>query len=230
MRDVVPLLAGYLPFALVIGIAVAAADPLLARWLGTILILGGSAHLVTLELLDAGSSLLLVIAAGLVTNARLLAYSASLAPAWRVQPRWFRLVGAALLIDPTWALAQRNLAGGRGHQPTDHRAYYLGAGITLAAGWFGLVSLGMVTGDHLREVVGDAPVLALAAPFSLAALVAPQLIGRPALAAAGTAAVTGWLTAGWPVGTGLLLAVVAATAVAAAFDTGDDTDPAPESP
>src|SRR5690349_16436034 len=75
IRDAAPLVAGHLPFALVIGVTVAAAPPVLARWLSTILIFGGSAQLITLELLDAGSPLLLVIGAGLVTNARILAYS-----------------------------------------------------------------------------------------------------------------------------------------------------------
>jgi predicted branched-subunit amino acid permease len=196
---------------------VAAAPPVAARWLSTLLIFGGSAQLVTMELLDAGSPLLLGIGAGLVTNARVLAYSASLAPYWRDQPRWFRLLGAALIIDPTWAMAQRDRA--RGHRrPDDHRAYFLGEAGTLAAGWFGAVSLGVLAGARLTDVIGRGGVLALAAPLSLAALVAPQLASRPAVVVAAVAALAGWVGADLPAGIGLLLAVAAATAAGALVD------------
>jgi predicted branched-subunit amino acid permease len=206
VRDVAPLLAGYVPFALVIGVTIAAADPVGARWLSTILILGGSAQLLTLELLDGGAALPLVILAGLVTHARLLAYSASLAPAWAVRSRSFRLVAAALLIDPTWALATRHLARGARH----HRAYVLGAGLGLAIGWVAVVTVGVVAGTRLVGLVDGVPVIGLVAPLSLSTIVAPQLVDRRVARVAGSAAVVGLLTAGWPAGAGLVVAVAVA--------------------
>ena len=117
VRDVAPMLVGLVPFGLVVGVAVAASGPVAARWSATFLVFAGSAQLVVLDLLDHGAPVALVVAAGLAANARLIAYSASLAPRWSGEPRWFRLIGAAALVDPTWALAQRDLDRGRRGQP-----------------------------------------------------------------------------------------------------------------
>ena len=101
----VPFVVGLAPFALVIGATAANTSDPLAAWSGSWLVYGGSAHLAVLRSVDAG--LLVAVAGALLINARLLAYSASLAQRWRDQPRWFRLVAAALVIDPTWAVAER---------------------------------------------------------------------------------------------------------------------------
>ena len=70
---------------------------------------GGSAHLATLRTLDASGPVLAVVV-GILVNARLLVYSAGLARSWPEQPRWFRLVAAPLIIDPTFAVAEQHAA------------------------------------------------------------------------------------------------------------------------
>ena len=107
--DMVPLFAAYVPFALVIGSAVADHGSVVAGWAGSWLIFGGSAHLAAIRTLDQAGAVVAVLTA-LMVNARLVIYSASLARRWRDQPRWFRTVGAALVIDPTWAAAERHAA------------------------------------------------------------------------------------------------------------------------
>ena len=102
-----PLLASYIPFALVIGSTAADHGAALAGWAGSFLIFGGSAHLAALRTLDQAGPLAAILT-GLLVNARLLVYSTSLARRWPEQPGWFRVVAAGLIIDPTWAAAERH--------------------------------------------------------------------------------------------------------------------------
>jgi predicted branched-subunit amino acid permease len=101
-----PMVAGLAPFALVLGSAIANHATPVAGWAGIWPIFSGSAHLIVLQVVDEGGGASLAIASGLLVNARVGVYSASLAARWRGQPTWFRVVAAALLIDPTWALAE----------------------------------------------------------------------------------------------------------------------------
>ena len=135
-----PLLASYIPFALVIGSTAADHGAALAGWAGSVLIFGGSAHLAALRTLDEAGPLAAILT-GLLVNARLLVYSASLARRWPEQPRWFRLVAAGLIIDPTWAAAERH--AGQCSDPRQQRRYFLAAGLTLAAGWSGAMAVGV---------------------------------------------------------------------------------------
>ena len=82
---IAPLLIGFAPYAVVVGSVIGAHSSPAAGWAGTWLIFGGSAHLATLNALDDGSALLAALT-GLLVNARLLVYSASLGGRWRHQP------------------------------------------------------------------------------------------------------------------------------------------------
>jgi branched chain amino acid efflux pump len=202
-----PFVVGYAPFALVIGAAVAAHGHPIAGWAGSWLIYGGSAHLAALRTIDDGGALLAIVT-GLLINARLLVYSASVAPHWQRQPRWFRAVGAAMLIDPTWAVAER-----RATQPGSdraQRAYYLAAGLTLGVGWSALIAVGAVAGNIVSGVG-----LEVAAPLCLISLVAPRLKDGDTRAAAIVAALVSVFAARWPAGTGMLAAIAAGCAGAA---------------
>jgi predicted branched-subunit amino acid permease len=106
VRDIVPVAASVVPFALVIGSAM--------REIGVsggVGVLGGgamysgSAHLAAVALLGAGAELVMILAAVAVINSRLLVYGAALEPRFRTQPRWFRWLGPHFLVDQTYALA-----------------------------------------------------------------------------------------------------------------------------
>jgi len=196
-----PLLAGYCPFALVIGATVAAHGDRLAGWAGSWLIYGGSAHLATLRTLDHAGPVIAILT-GLLINARLLIYSASLARRWPDQPRWFRFVAAGLIIDPTWALAERH-----GEQCTDlaaQRRYFVAAGLTLGIGWSATIAVGALLGGHLEWLDLD-----IVVPLCLLGLVGQGLRTRGARTVIAVAAAAAVLTAGWPAGSGLLIAVAA---------------------
>src|SRR5829696_973069 len=141
-----PLIAAYFPFALVIGNAVAEHGDRLAGWSGSWLIYGGSAHLTAIRTLDEAGPAAAIVAA-LLLNARLLLYSADLARAWTGQPRWFRLVAAALIIDPTWAIGQRHAA--RCSDLRQQRRFFIAAGLTLGVGWACGIGIGAIAGGRV---------------------------------------------------------------------------------
>jgi predicted branched-subunit amino acid permease len=202
-----PMVAGLAPFALVLGAAIADHATPVAGWAGIWPIFSGSAHLIVLRVVDDGGGAPLAIASGLLVNARLAVYSASLAPRWRDQPRWFRVVAAALLIDPTWALAEERAS--RSGSAADHRRYYLGAGLTLAVGWATMVTAAMAVGDR----AGGASGLDLAVPLCLVALMGPRLRRPTDATVVATAGLVAAMTAEWPPGTGILVSIGAAIAV-----------------
>ena len=79
----------------------------LAGWAGSWLIYGGSAHLAAIRTLDGAGAVDgdPDRAAGQRPPPRLQRLAGR---RWRGQPRWFRFVGAGLIIDPTWAAAERH--------------------------------------------------------------------------------------------------------------------------
>jgi predicted branched-subunit amino acid permease len=198
------LLAGMAPFGVVVGMAAAASESPSAAAAGTWLIYSGSAHLAVLGALGDGSGVLAVVCTGLLVNARLLAFSASLAPAFRSEPLRFRLAAAALLVDPLWALVTGRAGRGR------DTSYYLGAGLVLWFGWAAAVSAGMLAGQG-RSLDWAA----VGVPICLVAVVVPHVRTPAGAACATAAAVVGTTSAAWPSGTVVLAGMVAGTAAAA---------------
>lgn len=192
-RAMVPVVTAYIPFGIVVGQAVAASSSPWVAWSATLPIYGGAAQLAVLEVLAAGSGWMGAAVAGLLVQARLAAYAASMAPAWRRAPWRRRLAAALLLTDAPWAMAR-----GRSQH------YYLGAGLLLVVVWPLLVAAGALLGDR------PLPASAVLLPLTLGAVLAPQLRQRPALAAIGAATVTAWLSRHLDTGAALLLSGAAA--------------------
>jgi predicted branched-subunit amino acid permease len=211
-RAMAPWLVGIVPFGLVIGLSAAQADvPTLAGWLTGPLIYAGSSQVATIQMLDAGAAPIVVVAAALIINIRLILYSATMARYWRGAPWWWRFVAAYLLIDPSLAVGvdgyARLVDRGRAH------AHYLGGAVLLWASWLAAIGVGATVGVglptwlHLEFViplflVGEAvPKLAnpalrraifAAATVALLALSAPLHLGIALAIAAG---ITAGLTA-----------------------------------
>jgi predicted branched-subunit amino acid permease len=80
-----PMLVGYVPFALVIGSAAADHGARLAGWSGSWIIFGGSAQLAAIRTIDQSGAVAAILTA-LLIHARLVVYSTSLARRWRGQP------------------------------------------------------------------------------------------------------------------------------------------------
>jgi predicted branched-subunit amino acid permease len=206
-----PLLIGYLPFALTIGVAARGSTDPAAAWAGALLIFGGSAHLSVIELIGNGSGVAAAVGTGLLINSRLTVYSASLLPLWRGAPLRHRLLAATVVIDPIWLIARRRQA-----QPgttRERRAFFCGAALTLAAAWSAMIGAGVLLGTPR----GAASFLGICTPLCLSSIVAPHLrsaAGARCVCAAGAVAA---LTSSWPAGTGLLMAMAAGAAASSSW-------------
>lgn len=207
IRAMAPMLLAYAPFALLVGAAVSASDSPLVAWLSTWTVYGGAAHLAVLDVLQHDAGVLGAAVVGLMVNARMVAYSMSLAPHWRGTSTLSKMGAALMLTDATWGLTRSHAA----QDDTARRRFYFGAGLTLWFGWPLLVTVGVLVGDWVRAV----PALSLLPCLTLGSLAVRQLANRAALAAAGTATVVGVATTRADGGLALV-ACAAAGATAAA--------------
>jgi len=183
VRAALPLVVGLAPFGLSIGAAVGASSDPVAAWAGTLLIYSGSGQAILLQTLAGGAPLWTAVLVTALVNARLVVYSAALAPLW-AGARWhWKLLGAATVIEPTWAVAEQRRHAG---DPVERvRTQYAGAAVAVTAGWLGAVTAGLFIGT----VPGAAGHLAVAVPVCLAATVAPHLRLRGGVSAVAAAAV-----------------------------------------
>lgn len=205
-----PLIAAYAPFAVVIGAAVADHGAVLAGWAGSWLVFGGRAHLATIRTLDDAGPVIAIFT-GLLINARLVVYSASLAGRWPQQPRWFRIAAAGLIIDPTWAAAERHAE--QCDDLAQQRRYFIAAGLTLGCGWSGAIAAGALAGARLAWLDLD-----IVVPLCLLGLIGSALRTGGARSVIVVAALVAVLTVHLPAGSGLLLAIVAGTSVGVLHD------------
>lgn len=144
----------------------------------SVLMFAGSAQLAAIDLLGSGAPVWVALLTVLVINARMLMYSASLAPhlAGESLPR--RAGAAYLLTDHAYAVAiTRQL---RTSPPPRALPYYLGAASTQWAGWQLWTVLGVALGGL---VPADSPA-DFGVPLAFLALLVPAITDRATLAAA----------------------------------------------
>ena len=145
----------------------------------------------------------------LVVNARMLLYSAALAPHTAGWPARWRWLGAYLLADPVYALAITRFTG-----PT-RTARAIGSATTSPSGWCSVPAWLALTGAGvlLGGVLPTSLRLDLAAPLTFLLLLLPMLTSRPAYAAAVTGGTVAVAASGLPLGLGLLAGAAAGIAV-----------------
>jgi len=141
----------------------------------------GAAQFAAASVLRDGGSVLAAVAAAVLLNARYLAISVSVAPAF-LGSRLRRLLEGQLIVDESWAVAQ--IGGGR-----IERRLLVGAGLLLFPCWVGGTALGVFGGDLL----GDPKRLGLDAAFP--ALFLALLVTLPSSRRTMLAAAAGGLTA-----------------------------------
>lgn len=211
-----PLAAGYAPFALAIGVAAGASRDPLAAWAGSLLMFGGSAQLLVIGLVDSGAGVWAAVAAALVINARLLVFSATMAPLWRDASVLRRLAAAAVVIDPVWALTSRRLA--LPGSVAGNRSYYTGAAAVLVVAWPTAMAAGVLMGGGvLGAGTGAAALLQMCVPACLAAVVGPALRTSAGARAVLAAVAVAWVGRDWPAGTMPLTAMLAAALAGSAL-------------
>jgi predicted branched-subunit amino acid permease len=206
VRDSIPVIVAYLPFGLALGATLATGGvPPLIAWASSPLLFNGAGQLLAVQLLGAGGSAAVVIAGALVANARMLLYSASLAPHARAWPNRWRWLGAYFLADPVFALAIRRFQGPDAGGSRDRLAYYLAVAFTLWSAWQLLTAGGAL----LAGVLPPALPLALAAPLTLMLLMLPMLTNRSMYVAAAVGGAVAVAASGLPLGLGLLIGALA---------------------
>lgn len=204
IRDITPMVIGVLPFGLAIGASIATSSLSTAAGVATGPgILAGAAQLSTVELLSAGAGPAVVILSALMINARILLYSASLAPWFADEPLGRRLLLAVPVIDQLHFTCvprfERGDLDARGR-----RWYYAGAAVWLAGSWTASQAIAIVAGARLPDWLG----LHVAAPLALVGLLAKSVAGRRAVTAALAAATTVPLAVDLPLQSAVLVATV----------------------
>jgi branched chain amino acid efflux pump len=206
-RDASGVVVAYVPFAVALGAALAATTvhPLVA-WTSSPLLFGGAAQLLAVQLVDAGAGPVVVVVGALVVNARMLLYSASLAPHTRGWPTRWRWAAPFLLADPVYALALGRFTRPDGAGAARARlAYYLSVGLTLWVAWLLLTGAGVLLAGSLPAALP----LDLAAPLSFLLLLLPMLTDRPARTAAAVGGIVALVMSGLPLGLGLVAGAAA---------------------
>lgn len=204
VRDEAPILLGVAPFGVIFGaLAIAAHLPPVTAQAMSSVIFAGSAQFVAAQLFAGAASGLVIVAVVFVVNLRHALYSASVAPHVKhLGPVW-KAVLAYLLTDEAYAVVITHY-----NQPGDASRkhwYFLGAGLTLWSSWQVSTAAGILIGSRIPE---EWP-LSFMLPLTFIALVVPTLRERATIAAALVAGLTGALTMGFPLKTGLLVAALA---------------------
>lgn len=218
-----PLLAGVVPLALVIGARAATTDVgALAGWSTSWTVYGGSPQLLTLDLLDADASWFAIVLGVALLNLRLAVYATAMAPHWRSAPLRWRIAAGYLLVDPAFVVGDAY----RRHAPHDRalHVHHLAASATLWIGWLAAVAAGIWIGDAVVAVLPAEVVLELV----LVATVAPKLASRRGAAAIALVAAVALPTLALPPGTGVLVAAAAGAAVLVAGERAEHERVAPE--
>ncbi len=183
-KRVSPLAPASASFAVAYGVlAVTAGMGVVAPIVMSATTFAGAAQFAAASVLRDGGSVLAAVAAAVLLNARYLAISVSVAPAFRGS-RLRRLLEGQLIVDESWAVAQ--IGGGR-----IERRLLVGAGLLLFPCWVGGTALGVFGGDLL----GDPKRLGLDAAFPalFLALLVTLLVSRRTLLAAGAGGLTALL-------------------------------------
>jgi 4-azaleucine resistance transporter AzlC len=133
----------------------------------------GSAQFAAASILDAGGAVAAAVVAAILLNARYAPIGVSVAPVLGGS-LWKRFLLAQLVVDESWAIANR---GGR-----FDRGLLIGAGAVLYVTWVSTTALGALG----AQAIGDPTALGLDAAFPalFLALLWPQLRERRAIVAA----------------------------------------------
>jgi len=197
IKDSAPLLVPAVPFGFVLGVAISESPiPDGVGLFTSLAIFAGAAQLAFITLVGT-ASIWAAMAAALVINARHVMYSAALAPVFKPQPRWFRLVAPFVLIDQVFALANQHAD----EHPDYFRRYYTVVGLLFFGVWQIVTVLGLFFGSFVPVSIqiGFAPAI------MFTGLVIFGITNRPGVVAAMVGAMVCFATLGLPNRVGLLI-------------------------
>jgi 4-azaleucine resistance transporter AzlC len=189
-RDIAPMTGAYAPIATIWGAAAASHGfPVFQAWLMSFWVYSGTAQFVSLDLLKAGTPLVLLVVTVLTVSLRHVLMSASISRHIKSFPKTTASFLLFWLTDEAWAMLER-----RALERPLTPSYFFGAAFPIWPTWWGFSTLGAWLGNRL----GDTSKFGL--DFAFAAMFIAVLAGF------------------WKGGkTALILVTSAATAVAAKY-------------
>jgi branched chain amino acid efflux pump len=182
-RAITPMVVGVVPFGIAIGAVAAKAHmPTTIGLTGSVLLLGGSAQLTIIQLLDGGATAVVVVVAALLINARFLVYGAGLASWFPTTSTRGRLLLAAPLVDQLYLAATAEFQAGW-RDEAGRRRFYAGAALHLWIAWIAAQVIGALAGRGVPGWLG----LDAASSIALSGLLAAAVSSRAAMRAAAAA-------------------------------------------
>ncbi|MBT8211542.1 MAG: AzlC family ABC transporter permease, partial [Acidimicrobiia bacterium] len=164
-------------------------------------------QLAVIDLVGRDAPAFVAILTALVINARMMMYSAALAPWFAPAPLRNRAAMAYLLTDQAFAVSVVHYE--RHEEPIGARSrYYLGAAIGLWSTWHVATIVGALVGTGLPEGLG----LDFAIPLVFLALLVPAVRDRSTFVAAAVAGVVVLVAYALPFNSALLVASAAGIA------------------
>jgi predicted branched-subunit amino acid permease len=193
VRESVPLQLGLAPFGAVTGVAAVEAGLSPPGAVGmSVVVFAGAAQLAAIELLGETAPLAVIVGTAAIINARMVMYSASIAPYFSEYRRRVRAVAAYFLVDQAYAMSVTEFTeGGRDR----HRVrYYLGIGIATWLVWVAATAAGAAAGASVPPEFE----LSFAVPLVFLSLLVPAMKDRPTVAAAVAAGTVATAASGAP--------------------------------
>ncbi|WP_028241291.1 AzlC family ABC transporter permease [Stutzerimonas azotifigens] len=209
-RDILPLVFGAIPFAIIFGTLAIGAG--LSSWqaLGmSALVFAGSAQFIAVTLLSGGVGALVVLLTTFVVNLRHALYSASMQPFVRHLPARWRVPLAFCLTDEAYAVIQHRYA--RDDASPFKHWYFLGAALAMYVNWQLFTLAGIAFGQAVPDVAAWGLDFAMIATFI--GIAVPMMRTRPQVASALVAAGVSLLTWSLPYKLGLIAAAFAGIVV-----------------
>lgn len=206
-RDVLPMLLGVAPFGLIAGVSAAGVGlPMLEAILMSAIVFAGASQLVGLQLMAAGSSVLVILSATFFVNLRMMMYSLALSAPFRYARLPLKALMAYLLTDQAYAYSMQRF-GLADASPHGHW-YYLGVALPLWLLWMVTTAIGVLLGAQLP----DGWSLDFAIPLTFLALLMPALRSWGMVLAALVGGGVAVLAHGLPYNLGLICGALAGIA------------------
>lgn len=206
-RAVAPMAVGIVPFATVYGVTITQTP--VDTWVGLAasgIIAAGASQIALLDFIRDGAAWFVAVGAALIINARMLLYSAAVAPAFREFPPAWRYGLACGMTDQAVAVSLAYFD--RETDPRKRRVFMGGAAVTLLTVWF----VGNVAGVIFGSRIPASWQLGFGVPLTFLAIVVPTLTTRPLVVTAVVAAAVTVLAAPVPYGANLLIGSLAGIA------------------
>lgn len=214
VRDELPILLGVLPFGMIYGVsAISAGIPASIAQAMSCIVFAGAAQFVIVQLIAAGTPMLVIILTAFIVNIRHMLYSASVSSYTRnLYPLWKWLL-AYLLTDEAYAVTILHYQE-PGENLQRHR-YFLGAGLALWMTW----QLSTAAGIFLGRNIPAAWSLDFTSTLTFIALVVPVLKDRISTTVALTSVITALLVIALPLNLGVALAALVGITVGLILET-----------